>query len=314
MKFEEDVLEELQQLPQELRASYDLIYDQICRAGAKSHRVAEISLKWLLIAQRPLSTTEFMAAVSVDSMGRHTPLSNNKLIDVCCNLIVVDTELNIFRFAHLSVREYLEHREEYALYRTHAVAAERCISTLITNSKISIEMSTDLMQQNDILRQYATLYWAAHTELCGKDFRNGALKDGFTRFLMQGHSMSPWFAQWTIAVESVYNSLDWDDPMKDRLRETLSSPSMSLFTACVFGFFEVVEHLSRYSNNDLNSLNASGACGLHLASQYGHLDTVRTLLAKGVDVQTKDTSGGTALVRAASSGHLTVVQLLLVNF
>lgn len=32
--------------------------------------------------------------------------TNDDILDVCCNTVVLDTELDIFRFTHLSVSDY----------------------------------------------------------------------------------------------------------------------------------------------------------------------------------------------------------------
>jgi len=47
------------------------------------------------------------------------------------------------------------------------------------------------------------------------------------------------------------------------------------------------------------------------ASKHGHIDVVKTLLEKGVDINTKDEYGYTALSYAALKGHAEVVDLLI---
>src|SRR5271169_5522870 len=103
MKFEEDVLEELGRLPRELADTYSAIYDQIDIAGTKARKIAETALQWLLCAQRPLSTTDFITAVSFNATGKGVHMSPPTLLDLCGNLVVMDTELDVFRFTHLSV-------------------------------------------------------------------------------------------------------------------------------------------------------------------------------------------------------------------
>jgi ankyrin repeat protein len=46
------------------------------------------------------------------------------------------------------------------------------------------------------------------------------------------------------------------------------------------------------------------------ASQYGHLELVRTLLAYSADINAKDDSGETTLSLASSSGYQDIVRLL----
>lgn len=105
MKHEKDVNAELGRLPKTLRESYDTIYQQIENAGLTSRQVAENAMKWLLCAQRPLHPPDFIAALSIDSEGQYTPLDTSQLLHMCCNMVVLDEKLQIFRFAYLSVRE-----------------------------------------------------------------------------------------------------------------------------------------------------------------------------------------------------------------
>ena len=48
-----------------------------------------------------------------------------------------------------------------------------------------------------------------------------------------------------------------------------------------------------------------------LASQYGHIEIVRALLAAGANVNLQDNIGKTALYYASSEGHIDIVRLLL---
>jgi ankyrin repeat protein len=50
---------------------------------------------------------------------------------------------------------------------------------------------------------------------------------------------------------------------------------------------------------------------LGLAAHYGHINTVRAMLAAGADVNLRDTWGGNALIDAAWEGHRKVVRILL---
>jgi len=78
-------------------------------------------------------------------------------LNICCNLVVLDAELDVFRFAHLSVREFLEGMDNYSISEIHALAMERCIETLTV--ELDNNRSLDLISKpNDIFRPYATLY------------------------------------------------------------------------------------------------------------------------------------------------------------
>ncbi|KAH0557050.1 hypothetical protein GP486_005162, partial [Trichoglossum hirsutum] len=311
MKVEGDVRKELGRLPKELKDIYDIIHEQIEDSGVDSCLIAKKALKWLLCAQKPLSTTEFIAAVYVDTDGEYASITHIQMLNMCCNLVVLDTELDIFRFAHLSVREYLEGRKDYKSDLTHAIAAERCLDVLLADTELT---QPQTLRMNATLAQYATLYWAVHSESSRHARRKDRLAESFTQFLVQGWEATPSFERWILAVDSAYHSLRWNDSLEDKLRETICSPPTPLFAACVFGFVEVVEYLSRSDGVDFSRRNtASTATGLHLASRYGHLNVAKILLDKGAEVEARDRKGRTALYWAAGSGHKDVVLLLLDN-
>ncbi|KAH0538835.1 hypothetical protein FGG08_004611 [Glutinoglossum americanum] len=129
VKLEADINREIGKLPKTLEELYALVYDQISHSALESRSTTEKSLKLFLCGQRPLQTLESIAAVSVDSEGRCIKLSKDDVLNTCCGMVVLDAELGVFQFAHLSVREYLEGREDFATIETNTLAAERCIDT-----------------------------------------------------------------------------------------------------------------------------------------------------------------------------------------
>lgn len=55
------------------------------------------------------------------------------ILNVCLNLVTLDLELNAFRFAHLSVREYFEQLPEYDLVTLHSRALGPAFPTTSTH-------------------------------------------------------------------------------------------------------------------------------------------------------------------------------------
>ncbi len=50
---------------------------------------------------------------------------------------------------------------------------------------------------------------------------------------------------------------------------------------------------------------------LHAAAEEGNVDTLKSLLGRGVDINARDASNSTLLVRAAAKGNFDVVRLLI---
>jgi hypothetical protein len=130
--------ETLGSLPPTLEMSYEDVYAQILRKRSRDRKIAENALRWLLCGQHQLKSSAFIQAV-LYSEGKPDKLDHvepESLLNLCCNLIVLDPNLDIFRLAHLSVREYLEKKAEYDKFQLHTMATKACVSTIISNSKI----------------------------------------------------------------------------------------------------------------------------------------------------------------------------------
>ncbi|ETS73751.1 hypothetical protein PFICI_14697 [Pestalotiopsis fici W106-1] len=306
IKFEADVLYELQKMPKRLQDVYTDIYEQIQTIAVPSRRIATTALQWLLCAKGRLSSEDFITAVSVSETDTSIRLSAAQLLDICGNLVVLDTDLNVFRFAHLSVREFLEGKPEYAPKLTHATAADICLNTLLTREWLSSEVTW----QKATLYRYVTLYWASHIEHCRKDRDKGKIGDAL-QLSARDDRVTPWFAKWLLQIESASITLGWDDPLKEKIEQSLCHPETCFFTACAFGFLKLVEHITRINPSVTRRKNARGATGLHLASQFGYPEIVRVLLERGAETDTRDQQMETALIHASSTGHEDIVSLLL---
>jgi ankyrin repeat protein len=93
----------------------------------------------------------------------------------------------------------------------------------------------------------------------------------------------------------------------------------ALHVAACEGHVEIVEHLVRESNMDVNAMNGHGEAALHIAAQRGHLDVMKFLFAeRHVDLNVKTgerhnwkAGERTALHCAAKEGHLHIVNWLV---
>ena len=134
LKRDEDVRARLGRLPQELGQLYLEIYNDLVSAQEKSGRsIINNALKWLLCAKEELRAPEFLLAVAANLDTSDGEVSTDNLLDLCNNFIVYDDGLQVFRFAHLSVREFLEQRPEFADVSCYSLAAECCLLKIIAS-------------------------------------------------------------------------------------------------------------------------------------------------------------------------------------
>jgi ankyrin repeat protein len=265
-----------------------------------------------LCAQASVSAEDIVQAISVyfqrDSLGideQSTNLTVARVLDSCQDLVVVDEETNELRFVHTAVRDFLEHTDGLQPPRHHAVVAELCLATV---QNFASAPPTESLQARDSFHYYVVLYWVSHVAQAGHNYQTEHIQDALQDLCEE----RPWFRSWLPHIVPASSLvLEWNDPHKDKIMQALSSPATSFFTACAFGFTQVVDHCIKVNRNVIRKTNESGATGLHLAAEYGHLDVAEALCKADADVHSVDNDGETPLVRASANGHKTLVVFFL---
>ena len=163
------------------------------------------SLQWLLCSQNTLGTKLFLVFVSSSAnKERSLDLSVDALLDICFNLIVQDAELDVFRFSHLSVREYFEEKAEFEPDLNYAFASEYCLGAFTSrpNSFTESVLPTSLMEKYEdsqfvtYINEYACLYWTRHVCKSRILRLQEPLKTLFTSFMIHERKTAPAFARW----------------------------------------------------------------------------------------------------------------------
>ncbi|KAJ5704052.1 hypothetical protein N7493_011190 [Penicillium malachiteum] len=107
-----NVREMLKPLSDDLQKSYDKVWSQIEVLRESDQTLARRALRWTMTSLRPLESRELLLVIRIGQDGRvfaqDDSIEEDSLILLCKNLIIFDTESNVWRFAHISVLEYLE--------------------------------------------------------------------------------------------------------------------------------------------------------------------------------------------------------------
>ncbi|BCS21467.1 uncharacterized protein APUU_21899S [Aspergillus puulaauensis] len=302
--FEEDALRRVREAPEELSGVYSSIYSRIQQGGRKMRETAVTMIHWLLCTAAPLGRGELRVALS-----RHigSDISEEIIIQSCINLVMVDNDLNTFRFIHTSVKDFFEGKAEFSINSRNATAADVCLREL--TQAVTIPPSLSLKRES--LYCYSILYWVSHVEKAGPDRPSITIEDAIRDLCLADGGMQPWFTHWLEKLQLVCEILDWNDPFKDKVLQALSSPETSFFAGCAFGIVEVVARYRQIEPALFRAENAMGATGLHLACQYGHLAVAKELLNGRAEVDAKDKYEESALIRASCAGHDDIVEFLL---
>ena len=202
LNVEEDLVNELGKLPEDLADTYTQIFEHVGRLAPQSCVIAERSLKWLLCQAKEFSEAEFLAAVSIGTEGESCSLTKETILFICGNSVMFDHALKVFRFAHLSVREYLEAQPKFTLGAAHALGAE--ISLLIC-----LQRATELAAKYACtLRPYAFWFWRYHCQEAKKSGLSGRLYRLLKDFLQIREGTNVCYAEWVRSMHRLRQARD----------------------------------------------------------------------------------------------------------
>lgn len=279
------IIRTLSMLPSDLNKTYSAIMEKI-KPIEPAGELAEKALKWLLFAVRPLSPTELIMAISVDPMTRNTDtegLTVERILGICQNLVVFDKKLDVLRFAHFSVQEFLLPRFEPNEW--HRDAAEVCLTSLLDQDTVT----------RSTLMDYSTFYWPVHVEMAVGE--SMVLSKLWKEFLS---SPSPAYNAWARKVSEKFTEL----------YHTESETLAPIIVASYYKLFDISIYLLNAGANP-NTCNAESRTPLHFCSAQGNEKITQLLLEKGAIVNSRDQYGRTPLSLAAEFGHAGVIGALL---
>ena len=200
IKIEGDLIDELARLPQSLADMYALILENIGQIEQRGRTVAEKVFKWL-ICTKDASFRVTIAACSEGTSTDRRYLSMSDILDVCSTLVVYDEVEHRFRFAHLSIREFLESQPGYTPSEANTSVLELSLRTLTRDQ--SLVDTTQFWV--DPLRAYASHHWVFHYHRLEEQHRKEAFELHAKRFLFNGIDSSEFFKTWTLELESLYS-------------------------------------------------------------------------------------------------------------
>lgn len=289
LKTEDAIKENLGKLPKTLGETYSKIYKEVLREETKDLAFAKKALMWVLCSRRPLSSQEW---VNVTYWPERTDevIGLNSLLELCHNLVVVDSQSQVVRFAHLSVQEYLETLEDFTTEIANEMAARFCFSVLLSD-EASIPSILDKVSD------YAVCFWMNHASKCtGSQDVLGLVRNFLGTATKPGRAYCNWFQ---IAMEGAERGTPhgrcshhgcsnpvYLDVCLHYLVHLRSEPLNPVFAACCFHLGVGLEDFWEWGTFDINSRNSKGRTLLHVASLMGNERIVRSLLENGADVNT----------------------------
>ena len=283
-RTDEAIRERLGQLPPKLEDLYLELYEKLTKTSANADREVTINaFSWLLCAQRKLTSREFLAAMSTTPRRQFRQLTKEHILEMCSNMVVFDSTLDTFRFAHLSVREFLEKRPEYTREATNALAAETCLLDVLsaadnpTTKRLLSKYGQDSFNStlSHDLRHYSNVYWAPHCQLAAKQRTADVLNDLLYHFLSDESDSGSAVAVWASLIKEWLDdfSIEWE--LCNKLKDTSAKEGRALFVASCFDLQEIARIRANFGDNIVNT---QGWTPLETAVKYGSCDVVSILL------------------------------------
>ncbi|CAM1510988.1 Fc.00g085010.m01.CDS01 [Cosmosporella sp. VM-42] len=293
-RFSDDTLDRL----------YSEILGKIRNVEEYSSTIATRAFSLLLSVHEPLSPASFIAALTLMGGNDENLLQLPQVLRICFHLITVDSKMNVLRFAHTSVQEFLEAQSEFAPHKTN-VGLGAVLSPIAH------------------FYQYGVLYWAQHCRTAFLTDNDPELLQLTMEFIFDEKETSLSFISWLEDAQDLGNLsivklfLDNNlvvDPSNEKSWVSYGSPEIPV--ECVSGGMAnpIFPNVDKYHHLDERASPLNRACS------KGHEDIARLLLERGADVQleveprplyVEGYRCKTPLQIAAYAGHLSVVQLLI---
>ncbi|KAH8594471.1 hypothetical protein B0O99DRAFT_687700 [Bisporella sp. PMI_857] len=322
LDYEIDVRDALGRLPSDLNDVYAIIMTQINEGRTVTKTLAKKALHWLLCAQQPLCTKEFIYVLSCngpDLVLEDNTITKEYILDMCCNLVKYDAELDVIRFIHLSVREYLESKHpEFEQAKCNETAALTCLRNCLTGKK---PRRKALLQQNEskTFYDYSMVYWPLHCAEAREYRRQGTLSRTLMTFLYQDKMasetfrtfLSSWRESWSSLELDLIASADSGQALELRLSECESRHPNPIFLACAFGFTEILQDERKFKERDAERVNRRSRSPFEIAVSQGQQEVVDLFISKRHGGS--EESDEAALIVAASMNREDMVIKLLDN-
>ena len=309
MKTEADVRNAMRTLPENtLNELYQEAFEQIPRSGQFAQNCATQVFSMLLCAQEALSP-EALLQVMAQTVTQHgEKMTLDKMIDICLDLVVLDSELNILRFAHISFQEFLETKVEFTPRNVHRVAAATCLDFCLEGLPRGLESESS---PKDHFPLYSAVYWAEHCRVTFVDEADHLITNKMEEFVFDEDDVALDFVDWMHNVNLLVETLPNDHPLGKRLNSVSHSGGSPLFTACVFGLASILDHLAHRPDYNWNQTNDYGQSGLYLAAALGQKTIVPCLLQHDVQINAFGGKFGYPLHAACFHGDASIVEMLL---
>ncbi len=270
------------------RALYLELYERLIATESNADcEIAIATFSWLLCAQRTLESAEFLTVLSNFPRRQFShEATQGHVLGLCSNMIIYDQTLDVFRFARLSVRKFLEKRPEYSTAATNGLVAETTLFVVlgtadsVTTRRFLANISSDLPKSlcSSELSLYSITYWASHCQLAAAKRTDGLLKKLLYHFRPSKSGTRSAIVAWATRVEQYLNDdvrFFSTDEMRNKLQETEAVEGKALFIASCFDFQELTSIRAHFHDEIKNKNNKKA---VKVAMEYGSIGFISEIM------------------------------------
>ena len=287
LKTDSDILDRLGKLPDKLAALYRETYeDRLASNFGAAAKLIQNTFLWLQCAQRPLKSRFFLVMISELFSKKPEIVTRDLLLELCCNFVIYDDKLDVFRFAHLSVQEFLETLPQFTLTNSHSLAAEVCLEYIMTRAKrLAIQRFADdhysyphHVSEDMDFEAYALCYGMTHCKEAGVKRTQGSLQKLLHVFFLDERANRAVNFYLNFYLSATLRRL-----RRCAVTKVENRLQCGFLVACSFGFPEMI---SQYLQLALPTETI--AKGLLLATVEENEDVIAALKVKSQTVFTRD--------------------------
>ncbi|KAI0855166.1 ankyrin repeat-containing domain protein [Xylaria cubensis] len=337
------IRDRLGKLPPDLKTAYDEIYNKIQNGHKHERSLADNAFKWVACAREPPNSAMLLSAIRLNSDTDNFELLNkideSQLLHLCKNLLVFDSQRDIWRFSHLSVTEYFE-QNHWSLAKAHCHAASVCLkflSRVYKNPEIdkyypdcsgpnksyftdadsdsigdiydNIDKSDwEILDWHHPVQKYALMYWISHTKTQEEQEPNSTLRCLLKSFLGSPLKSSTQYRRWVrVTDREVGIRLEKEHFPTDELLPE----AVALFAMCRFGFYTLLKDWWDDTEFDITLTNSKRCTLLGLAVKGECKQIYENLMKRRIVVNLPIPNDGSALAIATRRNNIEIMKLLI---
>ena len=306
-----DVRRGLETLPDTLKDAYGEIYKRILAQKGSAPRLALGAFRWIRCSYEPLCSETLLDAITVEiassdqgEFSRKDTITVNGLLKACQNLLIFDKQLNVFRFAHLSVDEYLE--KKLPKVDSHSEIAIVCLSLLCTPGSWDTYDKTlrtrEGCHSDRHLLLYSAVFWPWHFSL-GRDTNGFEMLICLCKKLMSETNHQRWleYHRFVVGASRYTEVCYWR-----RVLALQKEKDDALSSVCVFGLSRMFTTISGSKPLIERARIVELLCW---ASEFGDLEIASLLIDSGAYISATSGSGLAPLRASPENGQEAVARL-----